>query len=82
MLLPFAGPIPGKRLHHHTAGRSLWQHGTESWHPDSLFLASFPTPVPGNMNHLHTTPSSCDPGDPQIKVSQLGFCPALPPEHL
>ena len=73
MLLPFAGPIPGRQSCYHTAVHSLWQHRAECCHLDSMFSARFLTLMPGNPAHLHTTHSSDDSGDPQTMLPYLGF---------
>ena len=47
----------------------------------SLIVASFPVPMLGNSVTLRHPCPLCDSGDPETTLSDLGFYPALPPEH-
>lgn len=60
----------------------LWQHQAESWQVDSLISADVPTLIRGTSTALRHPHSLCGPWDPETTLSHLGFCPALPPEHL
>lgn len=74
-------PLPRKWFHDCTMVCSLWQYRAESWHLSSLLSAGFPA-IPGNNAAPRCHPLFLWPWDPETRVSHLGFCSTLPPEHL
>ena len=80
--LPLARPLLGEQSPDSTEIEGLWQHWAESPFPGSLIVACFPAQMLGNSATLRYPHSFCDPRDPETTLSLLGFCPALPSEHL
>ena len=64
------------------AVHGLWQHPAESPLLRSLVAAGFPAQMPGNSPTLRQPCSFCDSGDPEPRLSHLGFHPVSPPECL